>query len=36
MLNTSEARSLRLRTLARFIDWPGIVLHFDLQNLIFY
>ena len=33
---TPEARRLRLRTLARFIDWPGIVLHFSLQNLIFY
>ena len=34
--STPKARSLRLHTLARFTDWPEIVLYVTLQHLIFY
>ena len=35
-LNTPEALSLRLQTLAPFPEWPGTFLHFVLRNFIFF
>ena len=33
---TPEVRSLRLHTLARFTDWPRVVLCFALHNFTFF
>ena len=35
IMTTPEARSLRLHTLARLIDWPRVVLCFGLHNFTF-
>ena len=35
-LNTLEAHSLQLHTLARFIDWPRVVLYLDPHNVSFF